>query len=374
MSESLGFSLREAIYSRIIETGGCYVLIYSGRGEKLAFLSCLNKGSSIRDARKLVVDFSLKRLGENLTGERLVTVQSFPEASEREAPESYCLRIVREEVAKSGNQEADSKRLALIVDPSSLFPGREECQEDKTSFDRRLAFHKDLAKIAESSKGVSVVLMYDASLLSDRLMSELMKVHQPLGGSMGDLSPRKLKKESMKRINAGKCYREIVATQREVLLSDPASQSVALLFPMTDAIETVLPNDPLDVAHRDIAFANCYTAHVGACPYRSSSVASGCSLDPNVMRAVDTRGQSFLEGYPCASAIDYMVCDEKTEKKTDSTSDSKSDEASGSGALESVNDCSGTLAARNNPIPVRHASRNQRLRASAHCKATTLFK
>jgi hypothetical protein len=373
MSETLGLSLREAIYSRITESDGCYLLIYSGSGEKLAFLSYLCRESRNETLKRLLVDLSPKQLCRKMKAERLITIDSLPSTTDCETPESYCLREVRREVANLGG-DGDSERLALIVDASSFILDRTESKKhEDLAFHKRLAFHKEIVELAKSKRGISAVLLYDASFLTEKFMSELIKLHEPPESSTSGLTPKKLKEESLKRISAGKCYRGIVASQLGVMLLDPVSQSVALLLPMTDAIQTVLPNDPLNIGHRDVAFANGYTSNVGACPYRSSDVTSGCLLDPNVVHAVDTRGQSFVEGYPCVTAVDHMIFDEKAEKNEDSGSNSKMDETNRSGKLDCVNDPSDILTAENIPMPAKHVSRNQRLKATTCCKTTGIL-
>jgi hypothetical protein len=373
MSETNGLSLREAIYSRITESDGCYLLIYSGREEKLEFLSCVSRESN-ETTTKLLVDLNLKQQYRKLSVERLITIDSLPETSDRETSEAYCLRKVREEVAKLGIN-VDSRRIVVIVDASSFILDSEESRENENfSFHRRLAFHKEILELVRSKRGISAVLLYDANLLSERLMTELIRLHQPPESSVTELTLKTLKEESMKRLNAGKCYRGIVASEREVMLLDPASQSVALLTPMTEAIENVLPNDPLNMAHRDIAFQNGYTSHVGACPYRSSDVTSRCLLDPNVVHAVDTRGQSFVEGYPCVTAVDYMIYDGKSENKVEDTNTSKPDGMNRSGTLDCVSGSPDILTTGNDKTPTKQVSRSQRLKATTNCKATGILR
>jgi hypothetical protein len=368
MCETLGLSLREAIYSRITESDGCYLLIYSGKGEKLSLLSCLTKQSKMRIASKLIVDFSLRQLGEKLTGERLITVDGIPEARNMEAPESYCLSLVLEEVAKL-NDNVDSGRLLVIIDPSSfLFDHGESEGADTRAFDKNLAFHREIAEIAKSTKGISVIFLYDASLLDEETMSNLIRLYEPLESSPGGPTPEELKEEPIKRINAKQCYRVVVVSQQHVMLVDPASESVALLLPVTDAIESALPKDPLNIAHRDMAFTNNYTSRAHSCPYWSLSVGSGCLLDPNVVHAMDSQGRSFIEGYPCITAVDYMISDEKPEEKIDNGVNSKPDENNRNGMIDCVNSSSNTSTAGNDQMAMKHTLTNQRLKSSTTSK------
>jgi hypothetical protein len=201
-------------------------------------------------------------------------------------------------------------------------------------------------------------------------MSKLIELHQPSRGSSSRFTPKALKDEHQKRAKAGKCYSEIVASEGGIMLLDPPSDSVALLLPITKAIEEVLPNDPLNIAHRDLAFANNYTSHTGACPYFSPDVASGCLLDPKVISTTATRGRSFTEGRPCVTAVDHMICEEKQEKKEDDDSSGKQDRENRNGTLEFMCGLAGTQTVNNEILPLKHPPSNHRVKTLAQSRTT----
>jgi hypothetical protein len=343
-------------------------------GEKLSFLSCLNGEPRTKRATKLVVDFNLRRLNEKLKIKGSITIDRLPKTSEGETPETFCLKIVQEKVMRFNNTNTDSGRLVVVIDPSSLpFDRGESLDDGALAFEKQVAFHKNIMDTINSAKGVTAVLLYDANVLREKLMTNLIKLHQPIGSSISGLTPKKLHEESAKRINVGKCYREIMVSQHEVMLLDPASESGALLLPITKAIEEVLPNDPLNVTHRDVAFTNNYTSHAFACPYWSSEVESGCLLDPSIVPAIDTQGRSFIEGRPCVTAVDYMIFDEKQDKSVDCCNNSKPDEADRNGTVEYADGSSETPTTSNDPISLKHPVGNQRLKSAFSCKTTKLF-
>jgi hypothetical protein len=369
MIETFGPSLREAIYSKIAESGGTYLLIYSGLGEKLSFLSSLERESNDSDASRLVVDLSLKQFDKKINPKGSTIIDCLPEASRSETPESYCLKIVRDEVTRFTDNRVDFERLVVVVDPSSFsWEAQESPDGGVLVFQKNLAFHNDLVSIINSAERVTAVLLYDANLLSAKLMSKLIEFHKFPGSSLCRLTPEELRDESLRRVNAGKCYPQIVVSGGDIILIDPASESAALLVPITEDIKKVLPNDPLNIAHRDVAFANNYTSRAGACPYWSADVGSGCLLDPNVIHAVDTRGRSFIEGRPCVTAVDYMVFEERPEKKEDTRSTCKQDRANRVGTLEYASGQVDTPTLSNKPLLLKHPTNNHGGKTGTDCK------
>jgi hypothetical protein len=374
VSETLGLSLRETIYHRIAETDGCYLLIYSGAAEKLSFLSSLLKESNESETTRLLIDFRIPKFTEKFKVEGYLVVDNVPETHRGESQESYCLKKIRDEVTRFANRRVDSERILVVVDASPfLLDQQEASRDDALSFHKNFAFHKDTVNIIHSVEGATAVLLYDANLLSEKFMSKLIELHQPSRGSSSKFTPKALKDEIQKRAKAGKCYSEITVSEGGIILLDPPSDSVALLLPITKAIEEVLPNDPLNVAHRDVAFTNNYTSHMGACPYFSLDIASGCLLDPSVISTTETRGRSFTEGRPCITAVDHMICEEKQEKKEDDDSSSKQDRENRNGTLEYMCGLAGTQVASNELLPLKHPASNHRVKTVAQSRTTRRF-
>jgi hypothetical protein len=169
--------------------------------------------------------------------------------------------------------------------------------------------------LAHSVKGLVMILLYDAESLTEELALKLVGLHLdsdlPLKRSGNTVIFQDLCEI---KSDAVKPCPEIVSLRDHIKFFDPLSRSAALLLPSTDAVKDVLPSDPLNVTHRDLAFGNNYTSHEGACPYFSSKAPSGCLLDPNVVRTTRVQGRSFIEGHPCVTSTDHSLYEEKSEK------------------------------------------------------------
>jgi hypothetical protein len=372
--ETLGLPLRETIYHRIVETDGCYFLIYSGAAEKLKFLSSLLRESRESETTRLLIDFRIPQFAEKFKAEGYVVLDKVPETYRGESPDFYCLRKIRDEVTSFANRHIDSERILVVVDASSFFFERQEAsQDDSLYFHRNIAFHKDIVNMVNSVEGATAILLYDANLLGEKLTSKLIELHQPSRGSSSRFTPKALKDEIQKRAEAGRCNPEIMISEASIMLLDPPSDSAALLLPLTKALEEVLPSDPLNIAHRDIAFTNNYTSHPGSCPYFSLEVASGCLLDPSVISTTQTRGRSFTEGRPCVTAIDHMICGEKQEKKEDDECGSKQDRENRNGTLEFMCGLADMPAASNELLPLKHPAGNHRAKTVLQSRTTRRF-
>jgi hypothetical protein len=372
--ETFGLSLRQTIYHRIAETDGCYLLIYSGAAEKLTFLSSLLRQSGESETTRLLIDYGISQIAEKFRAEGYVVLDKVPETYRGESPGSYCLRKIRDEVTSFANMHTDSERILVVLDASSLFFERQEAiQDDSLSLHKNIAFHKNTVNMINSVEGATAILMYDANLLNEKLMSKLIELHQPSRGFSSRFTPKALKDETQKKVKAGRCNPEIMISETGIIFLDPPSDSAALLLPLTKAIEEVLPNDPLNIAHRDIAFTNNYTSHPGACPYFSLDVASGCLLDPSVISTTRTRGRSFIEGRPCVTAVDHMICGEKQEKKEDDECKGRQDRENRNGTLEFMCGLADTPAASNEPLPLKHPAGNHRVKTVLQSKTTRRF-
>ncbi len=374
MSETLGLSLRETIYHRIAEIDGCYLLIYSGAAERLTFLSSLLREPRESDTTGLLIDFRIGQFAEKFKVEGYVIMDNVPETNRGAPVESYCLNKIRDEATKFAKRRVDSERILVVVDPSSfLLHPQETSQDDALSFHKNIAFHKNTVNIINSVEGATAILLYDANLLSEKLMAKLIELHQPSQGSFSRFTPKALKEETHKRAKAGKCYLEIVSSEGGIMLLDPPSNSVGLLLPVTKAIEEVLPNDPLNIAHRDIAFTNNYTSHASACPYFSQDVASGCLLDPTVISTPEIRGRSFTEGRPCITSVDHMICEEKQEKREGDDSGGRQKRGNRNGSFKYMCGPADTSPTSTDLLPLKHPARILKVKTVARSRTTRRF-
>jgi hypothetical protein len=227
-----------------------------------------------------------------------------------ESPESFCLKILRKNIREFADSRVQSSRIMVVVDCS---PFVVDVQEPLAN--GALAFHKDLVDLINSTGGGSGLLLYNVDSLSDKLVSKLLQFHRASNAAMETPSLKVLKLELQKTTQTSAGTSEIIVRDEWILFLDPATHSAALLTPITKEVKDVLPRDPLSIADRDIAFANIYTSPEGACPYLSEDVRSQCLLDPKIVRALRTRGQSFVEGRPCVTAVDHMVLEVGAEKR-----------------------------------------------------------
>jgi hypothetical protein len=328
MSQTPDPGLREIIYSQIAETYGSYLLIYSGSGEKLAFLSIFLKGLKTKAASKLLIDLGMQKYIDKFKVRGTTLIGSLSEIAEKGSLESFFPEFVRSEIEKLTKARGSSAHTVIAIDMSSLFT------KEKEGLDQDIySLHKNIVDLIRSLKNVTAILLHDVDSLSENLMFKLVGLHaiseQPLKRFS---NPTAIKEEPKARADAGITSPQILALNGGIMFFDPPSRSAAALLLDTDTIKEVLPNDPLDAAHRNVAFENNYTAHEGACPYFSSEVPSGCKLDPNVMSAFRLRGRSFIEGHPCITAVDHSLIEEKQSKNTDGKRDSDSNRYGNGGA------------------------------------------
>lgn len=316
MSQTPNPQLREVIYSRIAESNGCYLLVYSGPGEKLSFLSVFLKGMRTKVARKLLIDLGLRHYIDEFNVKGTTVIGSLSEIAQKDSFESFFPRYLGGEIEKLAGARRGGDGAApvvIAVDMSSF-----SIEWRKSNEQEIYSFHKGMVDLIHSLRGVTAILLYDADSLSESLMSRLVSLHVTSDHPLNKFSnPKALKDESKVKADAGCLSPEIVALRGGILFFEPPSKSAAVLVPNTDAIKEVLPSDPLNAAHRDLAFENNYTAYERACPYFSSEVPSGCLLDPNVISAMSLRGRSFIEGHPCITAIDHSLLEEKPKKNED---------------------------------------------------------
>nr|MDO8099399.1 hypothetical protein [Candidatus Njordarchaeota archaeon] len=313
MSQTPDPQLREVIYSRIAELDGCYLLVYAGLGEKLSFLSVFLKGLKTKVAGKLLIDLGLRQYVDRFDAKGTALIGSLSEIAEKDSFESLFPKFVRSEIEKLTGAHGGVAHVFIAIDLSSLFIERRKANEQDI-----YSVHKSILDLVHSLKGVTATLLYDADSLSESLMSKLVDLHGVSGSQLKRLSnPKALKDESKLKADAGYLSPGIVALSGGIMFFDPSSRSAAVLAPNTNAIKEMLPSDPLNSAHRDLAFENNYTAHEGACPYFSSEVRSGCLLDPHVMNAMRLRGRSFIEGHPCITATDHSLLEKKQNKNED---------------------------------------------------------
>jgi hypothetical protein len=309
MLESLAFSLREAILDRIAESDGCYILIYSGSGERLSLISSLFDKPHDESSVRLLIDFNPNHYSVKQNFKGCVPVDNLSKKDVDESPKSFCLKILRKRVREFVDSRAQSSRIMVVVDCS---PFVVDVQDPLT--DSVLAFHKDLVDLIKSTGGGSGMLLYDVDSLSDKLVPKLLQFHRGSNPAIETPSLQALKQELQKTTQTSGTS-GIIVRDEWILFLDPVAHSAALLMPVTRAVKDVLPRDPLSIADRDIAFANNYTSPEGACPYLSEDVQSQCLLDPKIVRALRTRGQSFVEGRPCVTAVDHMVLEVGSEKR-----------------------------------------------------------
>ncbi|WXG44815.1 MAG: hypothetical protein WED04_12430 [Promethearchaeati archaeon SRVP18_Atabeyarchaeia-1] len=309
MSESIALSLREVIFKRVAESNGCYLLIYSGSVEKLSFLSSLFRRPK-DDSVRLLVDFDLGQYASGLASDGCIIVSGLSGKHVDESPESFCLNVIRRNIREYADTHGELSRIIIVVDCSQISADVQEPLANGA-----LSFHKELVDLIKSIDGATGVLMYNIDFLSDNLMSKLLKFHGKPTDSESVASLQSLKQDMRERSKNTDGAAEILVQDEGILFINPVTKSATFLAPCTDAIGDILPRDPLNIAHRDIAFANNYTAQEGACPYLSQDVPSQCLLDPRVVMVVNTRGRSFVQGLPCVTAIDHMILEEKPQKE-----------------------------------------------------------
>lgn len=309
MSQPPDPQLREIIYNRMAESDECYLFVYSGEKEKLTLLSVLLKGLRNKTTRRLLIDLGAKQYVGNLNVKGTTLITNLSQITGKNSLKSCFLRFVHDEIEKLSGARGSVAHVLAAIDLSSLFVGGQASNEHDI-----YSIHKSMVYLAHSLKGVTAVLLYDADSLTESLMSKLADLHWDSDRPLKELkNPTNLKDISKLKANAPNPRLEIVSLGDRILLFDPP-QSAALLLPNTDAIKDVLPSDPLNITHRDLAFGNNYTAHEGACPYFSSKAQSGCLLDPNVVRTTRVKGRSFIEGHPCITSTDHSVLESKPEK------------------------------------------------------------
>ncbi|WXG47457.1 MAG: hypothetical protein WED05_12490 [Candidatus Atabeyarchaeum deiterrae] len=308
MSKGLNISLRELIYSRMAERDGCYLFLYSGLGEKLAFLNSFLKASRIEAlSNRLLIDADAEQYVKLLSISSYTLLNGSHAPNMEESGRSLYLNTIQREVSKL---EGDA-RLSMAAELTSV-PFLKESATDEDA----LSFHKEIISLICSARNVTSVLMYNTDSLSESVMFKLLESHQFSPTSLRVLgSPSKLKDEYQNVAKDGKCSPAIKSLRDGIVFLDPPSDSVALLVPNSDVVKGVLPKDPLDLLQGDIAFINSYTAHDGSCPHSCPSAQSGCLLDPNVIHAIRHLGKPFVEGHRCSVAADYALFDTRAEKK-----------------------------------------------------------
>jgi hypothetical protein len=311
MTERMSLSLRKAIFSKIAKSDGAYVMIYSGAGEKLTFISFLLDREDDSGAR-LLLDFSLNE-NEVLTNQRDFTlIDSMSRKLAGKSPESFSLEVIRQKLRHFANCRQEPERIIIVVDCSSFLNGVER----HLPTPRAVKFHKSFLDMINSMEGVTGVLLYNLQTLTADSVSLLLQPHMTTKEAIEKLTLEDMEVEFDRRLRSGIESSEMVMHNEGLFFTDPATNSAALILPVSEEVKEVLPNDPLDVRHRDIAFSNNYTAGDGTCPYLVNDVSSQCILDPNAVKVGGTSGRPFAMGRPCETATDHMVIDAKSPQQT----------------------------------------------------------
>jgi hypothetical protein len=313
MSKQFNLSLREAIFGKMSKSDGCYVMIYSGAGERLTFISSLFNRLRDHSELRLLLDFNMSKYASILNRKDSVLIDSFGRNPVDDSMESFFLRAIRENLRGFAERSSKPDRIIVIVECSSFL----RATKDPVA-ERAIAFHKDFSGLINSVKGATGVLLYDIDVLTDRLAATLLRLHIRSEETKEEPILQALKREFHEGSRSVGAFPEIVVRDEGLVFTDPATNSAALLLPLSEAIKEVLPRDPLSVVDRDIAFANNYTAGEGACPYLADDVRSRCVLDPNVVKVQGTSGRPFIMGRSCVTAVDHMVIEAKSPEEENS--------------------------------------------------------
>jgi hypothetical protein len=158
-----------------------------------------------------------------------------------------------------------------------------------------------------STQGVTGVLLYDLESLTEKSVQYVLHSDMESKEMIRKVDLQALRQELRGELAAATPMAEISVRDEWLLFTDPATNSSALLFPMSNAVKGALPQDPLNRVDRDVAFTNNYTSGKGTCPYLADDLRSGCVLDPNVVKVGGTSGRPFAKGRPCETATDHLV-------------------------------------------------------------------
>jgi hypothetical protein len=306
LAKPLSISLRSRIFSHLRDSDGAYVIIYSGTGEKLVFLSCMF-GAEDSSLARILLDLNINKYSSLINRNRSVLIDCASKRVTNDSLESSACKELRQSLMDlSKDHRFCSSRVLVVADCSSFL-----CDTRGHLDESSIAFHEDSLNLIRSTQGVTGVLLYNLDSLTEESVRHMLQLHIGSREITEKFSLLTIRQELQKGLE-NTSTAEILVRGHWLLFTDPATSSAALLLPLSSAVKEVLPCDPLNQRDRDIAFANNFTAGEGTCPYLADDVRSQCILDPNVVKIEKTIGRPFAKGRPCETATDYLVLEEKT--------------------------------------------------------------